>query len=834
MTSLTRRDLLRSGLALSASTLLPGTVRRAQALLARCPAPDAGGALPPRERLLFDFGWKFFQGHGSDPARDLGFGNGQGDFAKSGEFWFSTQKFDDSRWRDLNLPHDWAVELPFVRDEEQQSHGYKPLGRRYPETSIGWYRRTFDIPKEDSGRRIVVEFDGGFRSALVFLNGYFIGRNDNGYAPFRFDVSDFLRYGEKNYLVVRMDASFGDGWFYEGAGIYRHVWLTKTDALHLGHCESYIRPRVKGNAAAISLSTIVGNEGLQAENCRVRWQMVDASGKTVATADSPAQSVAADGSATFTASANLSNPALWSPETPNLYSAVVTVESGGKPRDAERITFGVRDIKWDPDQGFFLNGKSVKIKGTCNHQDHAGVGAALPDHLQAFRVAVLKDMGGNGVRTSHNMPAPEWVEACDRMGMMMMCETRLMSSNPEGMAQLETMVKRYRNSPSIILWSMGNEEWTMMPQPQGVRVIDDMIKRTHELDPTRMCSCAVNAAFETHFPEQLDVMGFNYNLKVHDKYHQDHPKQPSVGSETASTVSTRGIYSTDKLRNWVSAYDLNHTSWSQLAEEWWKFYAAREWLSGGFAWTGFDYRGEPTPYGWPSINSQFGIVDMCGFPKDNFYYYKAWWGSGPVLHLFPHWNWDQRAGEPISVWVHSNLDSVELFLNGKSQGSKKVEPLTHLEWTVKYEPGVLEARGTKDGKVVLTEKRETTGAPESIRLTPGRTEINADGEDVCVLRVEALDKQGRPVPTADNPMVFQVSGEGSLIGVGNGDPNCQESDKEPKRSLFNGLAQVIVQSTRTPGTITVEAHSGDWPPAKLQPMQVTITTKKVDLRPSVS
>jgi beta-galactosidase len=834
--SLTRRDLLRSGVALSASTLVPGAIQRANALLAAYPgaaSADAASAVAPREHLLFDFGWKFVQGNGEDPRLDLDFGMGQGDFAKSGSFDFSTAKFDDSKWRSLNLPHDWAVELPFVYDEEQNSHGYKPLGRRYPGTSVGWYRRTFDIPKEDDGKRISVQFDGGFRSALVFLNGYFVGRNDNGYAPFCFDVTDFLNYGGKNYVVVRMDASFGDGWFYEGAGLYRHVWLTKTDSLHLGRWESFVRSSIKGNAAALTLTTVVQNQGMKAESCRVRWQILDAAGKVVATADAAPQSVSADGSAVFTATANLSSPALWSPETPNLYSAVATLESAGKARDAERITFGVRDIKWDADKGFFLNGKPVKIKGTCNHQDHAGVGAALPDRLQWYRLAILKEMGGNAVRTSHNMPTPEWVEACDRMGMMMMCETRQMSTNPEGMAQLEVMIKRYRNSPSIILWSMGNEEWIMMPQPQGVRVLDEMIARSHELDPTRLCTAAVNASFNTAFPEQLDVMGFNYNLKVHDDWHKKHPKTPSVGSETASTVSTRGIYSTDKLRNWVSAYDLNHTDWSQLTEEWWKFYAAREWLSGGFAWTGFDYRGEPTPYGWPSINSQFGIVDMCGFPKDNFYYYKSWWGSEPVLHLFPHWNWDQRDGEPISVWVHSNLDSVELFLNGKSQGSQKVEPLTHLEWKVKYEPGVLEARGTKDGKVVLTERRETTGDPVAIRLTADRTEINADGDDVSVFTVEVLDKEGRAIPTAHNKISFRVSGEGTLIGVGNGDPNCQESDKEPERSLFNGLAQVIVQSTRTPGTITVEAYCKPYPRPVLPTVQVKITTKKVDLRPSV-
>ena len=830
--SLSRRDLLRSGFALSVSSLLDDPVNRAHALLSSLPGSSESSAVAPRERLLFDFGWKFQFGHGTDPARDLGFGNDQGDFSKTGDFDFSNDKFDDSKWRTLNLPHDWAVELPFVRDNDLESHGYKPLGRRYPETSIGWYRRVFDISSEDEGRRISVDFDGAFRSALVFLNGSFLGRNDNGYAPFRFDLTDFLNYGGKNYLVVRLDASFGDGWFYEGSGIYRHVWLTKTDALHLGLWDSYIRPEVKGNVATLSLGTVVQNEGRRQESCRVRWQIFDVAGKAVATADTTPRSIAPDGCATFTASTNLENPALWSSDAPNLYSAVATVESGDRPRDAERLSFGVRTATFDAGKGFFLNGMPLKIKGTCNHQDHAGVGAALPDRLQFYRVGVLKDMGCNAVRTSHNIPTPEWVEACDRLGMMMMCETRSMSSSPEAMAQLELMIKRYRNSPAIILWSMGNEESTLQSTPPGLRILADMVARSHELDPTRPCTAAVNGSFESHFSDALDVMGFNYNLEAPDGWHKAHPAKPSVGSETASTVATRGIYSTDKLRNWVSAYDLNFPPWAETAEQWWKFYAAREWLAGGFAWTGFDYRGEPTPYGWPSINSQFGIVDICGFPKDDFYYYKAWWGSEPVLHLFPHWNWEQRNGEPISVWVHSNLDSVEVFLNGKSQGSQNVQPFTHLEWKVKYEPGILEARGTKSGKVVLVEKRETTGKPASIRLTADRTEINADGEDLTILRVEVLDKDGRTVPTADTLTRFKVTGEGKLIGVGNGDPNCQESDKEPQRSLFNGLAQAIVQSSRTSGTITVEASTDDWSP-KPPAASVTITTRRVDLRPSV-
>ena len=788
----------------------------------------------PRERLLLDFGWKFFLGHASDPSRDLGFGAGQGDFAKTGAFEFATEKFDDSRWRSLNLPHDWAVELPFVRDETLQSHGYKPLGRNYPETSVGWYRRGFDIPASDVGRRIVLEFDGAFRSTMVFVNGCFIGQHDDGYSSFRFDITDFVHYGSRNIVMVRTDAAFGDGWFYEGAGIYRHVWLTKTAPLHLGAWESYVRTEVSRGAATLSLSTVVENEDAKAARPTVRWKIVDAQGRTVATAQSEPQAIAPGGSATFTTRATLTSPVRWSPETPYLYSAIVSVELGGRSQDAERITFGVRTIAFDADKGFFLNGQPVKIKGTCNHQDHAAVGAALPDQLQWYRLSILRDMGSNAVRTSHNMPTPEWVAACERMGMMMMCETRLMSSSAEGLAQLETMIKRYRNSPAIILWSMGNEEWSLQGTVQGKRIVASMIRRAHELDPTRLCTAAVNGSYGPGVSEALEIEGINYNLNAIDEYHRSHPRHPLIGTETASTLSTRGVYVTDKIRNWVSAYDRNQTSWSQLAEEWWKFYASREYLAGGFAWTGFDYRGEPTPYGWPSISSQFGIVDLCGFPKDNFYYYKTWWGREPVLHLFPHWNWEQRLGEPVSVWVHSNLEEVELFLNGRSQGRRKVMPLTHLEWEVEYEPGMIEARGMKDGKVVMTSRRETTGAPATIRLTADRNEIAADGEDIAMVRVEVLDSAGRPVPTADNLIKFKVGGEGILLGVGNGDPNCQESDKQPQRSLFNGLAQLIVQASKNPGAITVEAYTEDFPGPKLPAAQVSITTRKALLRAAAS
>lgn len=846
MSPISRRDLISSGLALSTSSLLARSAwARTAALLANAPEVGASAVLAPREQLLFDFGWKFQFGNGIDPAKDQGFGTSQDDFSKTGDFKFAKVGYDDAKWRSLDLPHDWAVELPFVWDDTLASHGFKPLGRRYPETSVGWYRREFDIPASDAGRRVAVEFDGAFRDVLVFVNGCFIGRNDNGYAPFRFDITDFLAVGQKNCIVARVDASFGDGWFYEGAGIYRHVWLTKTDSVHLGKWDSVVRVTMEGQFAAVEMATRVENHTGEVVPATVTWEILDPAGKTVATADTGEQPVgpccdtqfSEDG---FLASAHIDHPIFWSIDTPNLYTAIVTVKTGDKVRDAERFTFGVRTVKFDPDHGFILNGQQVKIQGTCNHQDHAGVGAAVPDRLQAFRVAVLQGMGCNGIRTSHNMPTPELVEACDRMGMMMMCETRQMSSSPEGMAQLETMVKRYRNSPSIIIWSIGNEEWQLQDKmaEEGAKIAATMVQRCHELDPTRVVGAAVNGDNEKGVSNALDIVGFNYGLNRPDGYHKEHPTRPIYGSETASTISQRGCYQTDKLRNSLSAYDVNHTDWSQLAEEWWTFYATREWEAGGFAWTGFDYRGEPTPYGWPSINSNFGIVDMCGFPKDNYFYYKSWWTKEPVLHLFPHWTWEGREGEEIPVWVHSNLDEVELFLNGKSQGRQKVARLSHVEWKVRYEPGAIEAQGWRDGKLVLTEKRETTGPMVAVRLTADRATldrggIDADGADVVVLTVDALDAAGRALPTAQNLINFKITGEGALIGVGNGDPNCYESDKEPRRSLFNGLAQVIVQSSKTAGTITIEA-SANMRDKTVAPAKIEIATKQVELKASVA
>lgn len=827
-----RRDLLKTG-----ALALTGTLGAADLNLA---AAATNGATATRERLLMDFGWRFKLGHGSDPTLDLGFGFGQSDFAKTGDFAVAKPGFGTNDWRTLDLPHDWAVELPFVRDEagegdaQLRSHGFKPLGRRYPATSVGWYRREFDLPPSDAGRRIWVEFDGVMRDALVWINGCFIGRHNHGYTPFRFDITDFVNVGGANALVLRVDASAGDGWFYEGAGLYRHVWLYKSDALHLGRWDSTVRATLQGDGATLALGALVHNDGAASQRVRVRWQLQDADGRGVATAESREQVVGAEGRVAFEVGATLRKARLWSLEDPHRYTAVLTLEVGGRVRDREIVPFGVRSAVFDPDKGFFLNGKAVKIQGVCNHQDHAGVGAAVPDALQAWRVGVMQGMGCNAIRTSHNMPAPELVEACDRLGVMMMPEARQLSSSGEGMAQLEAMVKRLRNSPSVILWSIGNEE-TQLQRPmasQGARIAARMVRRCHRLDPTRLVTVAVNSDNEQGVSDAVDVIGFNYMQWFPDGFHKKYPKRPVIGSETSSAVSTRGEYETVGWRNVMSSYD-GKVSWGLTPEEWWKFHAEREWLAGGFAWTGFDYRGEPTPYSWPSISSQFGIVDTCGFPKDYYHYYRAWWGAKPALHLFPHWDWGGREGKPVDVWVYSNADEVELLVNGRSLGRQAMPHLGHLSWKVNYEPGAIEARAYRGGQLMLTERRETTGGAVAVRLVADRGTLAADGEDVAVIRAELLDDKGRHLPKAQDKLVLRVRGAGRLIGVGNGDPNSHESDQGSSRSLFNGLAQLIVRAGRQAGDIVVEA-AVDSQIGGIKPARLVIVAQAVQARPAVA
>jgi beta-galactosidase len=777
---------------------------------------ETNPAASARERLLLDFGWRFHLGHADDSAQDFGFGR-RSEFAKSGEIFRPSQEdFDDSEWQAIDLPHDWAVELPFVDDPGVNETGAKPLGRAHPTTSIGWYRRVFEIPQSDLGRRLSLEFDGVFRDSIVALNGHFLARNLSGYAPFRCDITDFANYGGKNVLVVRADATEHEGWFYEGAGIYRHVWLVKTNPLHIAHCGVYVTSKLNGATAQVSIATEVENETDDPQalaTLHLTQTIFDSAGKQIATATSFVGLISPWDTKKISQTLTVENPFLWSIEEPHLYRLVTMLAGVDKLTDSRETFFGIREIRFDQDKGFFLNGQPVKIQGTCNHQDHAGVGSALPDRLQYFRIAKLKEMGANAYRTSHNPPTPELLDACDSLGMLVMDETRMMSSNTEGLSELERMMRRDRNHPSIILWSIGNEEPEQGTE-RGERIARTMKRLALRLDPTRPVTAAMNGDWGKGISNVLDVQGFNYfHLGDTDKFHANSPAKPCIGSEEASAFSTRGIYAVDKVRGYISAYDVNKPDYGSTAEEWCKYYAARPFVAGAFVWTGFDYRGEPSPYRWPCISSHFGIMDTCGFPKATYYYYQAWWTEKPVLHVFPHWNWAGKEDQEISVWVHGNCEEVELILNGKNLGRQAMTRNSHLEWKVAYAPGALVARGFRAGKLIAEAKQETVGAPAGIQLTPDRSSIRADGEDVVIVTVAIVDAQGRVVSVAGNEVDFQVSGPGKIIGVGNGDPSSHEPDKASRRRVFNGLAQVIVQALKQAGDISVTASSPGVAPA---------------------
>ncbi|HTB86080.1 MAG TPA: glycoside hydrolase family 2 TIM barrel-domain containing protein [Candidatus Sulfotelmatobacter sp.] len=797
-------------------------------------ADDATTAPSPREHLSLDRNWKFHLGDDWPGALNLAKAG-----ASSGP---ASEKFSDQSWRSLDLPHDWAIELPFDRSADT-SHGFKPVGPGFTKNSIGWYRRQFDLPAEDSSKRIWLTFDGVFRNATVWVNGWLVTQHDGGYYPFREDITDVLHFGGTNLITVRVDATKFEGWFYEGAGIYRHVWLDKTAPVAIAPDGVWVYSQFIGNVpegeghVAVHIKTTIQttdetpNNGMPPDGT-IRQQLYDPSGELIADG-LPQQFGLCPGQTRVTNwqdkqdgiyhqreiynsflltppdvgdSGNdswapdmmvIKTPILWSPESPKLYKLVTTILLKNKIVDQKETSFGIRTVAFDKDKGFLLNGQPYELKGTCNHQDMAGVGAALPDALQEFRVKALKGFGCNAIRTSHNPPTPELLDACDRLGMLVMDESRLLGSDSENLKKWSDQVRRDRNHPSVAIWSICNEE-PQQHSAQGGRVGLSMQRLAKQLDPTRPVTAAENVGDDfAGLMGALEVRGWNYHIgkkpgeygKEPDNYHAKHPDQPNVGTEQASTVSTRGIYENDKTRGYVSAYDTNAPAWANTAEEWYGVFAVRPWLSGGFVWTGFDYRGEPTPYAWPCINSHFGIIDTCGFWKDVAWYYQAWWTTNTVLHLLPHWNWAGKEGQEIRVDAFSNCKSVELFLNGDSLGKQDMKPRSHLSWQVKYAPGTLSAQGfDAAGNVIAETKVETTGDAAQIQLTPDRAVINADGEDVSVFTVSALDAQGRVVPVAQNQINFSIAGAGKILGVGNGDPSCHEPDVFIPQTPVHSLA----------------------------------------------
>ena len=763
-------------------------------------------SLAPRQRILFDTDWRFALGHAADVDRDFGWGRDQKTFAKQGQVSIAeptAASFDDSTWMAVDLPHDWAIDLPFARNDHfippknpedgdpGAGHGYKAIGRRFPEHSIGWYRKAFTLDRGDELKRLTIEFDGVFRDATVIFNGYVLTRHDSGYTPFTVDISDFITTdGSPNVLVVRADATLGEGWFYEGAGIYRHVWLVKTEKTYIPQWGVWAHGETSGK---VSLETRIANDSGATQELTLVSQVFDGKGQAVAEARVSVP-IAPQTETAAAQTATIASPRLWSLEDPHLYTVRTEVRSGDSLLDVAITRFGLRDIRFDAKEGFFLNGKNIKIRGTNNHQDHAGVGIAIPDTLHAWRVKQLKDMGANAWRCAHNPPSPAVLDACDRLGVLVIDETRAMTSTPGGIAELETMIRRDRTHPSIVLWSIGNEETAQQGTARGLKIALRMRQAVKALDPTRPVTAAMNHYMGQGVTPALDVMGFNYHEGDIEPFRKLYPDMPIVGTETASAVSTRGEYVRDEAKGYVRAYDLDAPSYALTAEKWWSLYNSKPYLSGGLVWTGFDYRGEPTPFNrWPEISSHFGILDTCGFPKDIYWYYQSWWQDKPVLHLLPHWNWAGKEGQDISVWAYSNLDAVELFLNGKSQGRKTMPKDSHLEWSVPYAPGEITAYGYRGSKVVMKASRRTAGPAARIALAAERLNPGQDGTALVLIRAEAVDKSGIFVPTADTLVHFDVDGPAALIGVGNGNPTSLEPDHASERRLFNGLAQAILR-----------------------------------------
>jgi len=781
-------------------------------------AQASSGSVPPgpRERLLMDFGWRFAFGNATDPAKDF---DAVPDptfsyFAKAGVArGAAAADFDDRGWRVLDLPHDWAVELPFS-EQGSGSHGYKAIGRNFPGTSVGWYRKAFSIPASDLGKRIAVDFDGVFRDSQVWVNGFYLGRESSGYSGFGYDMSDYLNYGGDNVIAVRVDASLEEGWFYEGAGIYRHVWLTKTAPLHVAKWGTYVTTETNGHDAEVTARAMVNNDSTNQAEFTIEQTIFDADGHAVATDESKDLSLGPGAFSEFSSTLKVPDPKLWSLESPYLHKLVTVIRQGDAVVDRYETPFGIRTLRWDANEGFFLNGKRVELKGTCDHQDHAGVGVAVPDELDAYRVGQLKKMGSNAIRTSHNAPAPELLDVCDRVGMLVMDENRETGINPQELGELGRLIVRDRNHPCVVIWSLGNEEWAIEGDKKGTRITQTMQTLAQRLDPTRRDTFAISGGWGAGTSVSIDVMGFNYFTHGNnDAYHKQFPDKPSVATEDASTFSTRGIYVEDREHHHLTAYDTNKPDWGITAEESWTHYEARPYVAGLFQWTGFDYRGEETPFYWPAISSQFGILDTCGFPKDNFYYYQAWWSDQPVLHLFPHWNWAGREGQDIDVWVHSNCEEVELFLNGQSLGRQTMKKDSHLMWKVKYAPGTLLARGYNGGKEVLTDKVETTGDASAVQLTPHRASIRADREDLSVITVQVNDAQGRMVPTAGNEITFEIAGPGRIIGVGNGDPSSHEPDQFVEKVdavPITGWRTQVVENANNLAEVGVDFDDSGW------------------------
>jgi len=781
----------------------------------------------PQNTVTFNQDWRFHLGEVSDGQRiDL----------------------DDSSWRNLNLPHDWSIEGEFAEKNPAGTGGGALPG------GTGWYRKSFIVPATAKGKLLFVDFDGVYRKGEVWLNGHYLGKRPYGYSSFQFELTPYINFGAKNLIAVKVDNSEQpNSRWYSGSGIYRNTWLTTIDPIHVDHWGTWINtPEVNEQLAKVAIQTTVINQSQQDVSLTVTTILYDSAKREVARSSVPVPMKKGESSIAGQ-TLSISNPILWSDDKPYLYKAISQVESNGRIVDRYETPFGVRYFSFDINKGFSLNGKHVKIRGVCNHHDLGALGAAVNKRALERQLEMLKAMGVNGIRTSHNPPAPELLELADEMGFIVMDEafdiwkkekTKFdyhLDWDEWHKRDLEDLILRDRNHPSVIIWSIGNEvaeQWGSHPEA-GI-ISKELVSIVKNLDQTRPITAACNFVSTDNTlitAGNLDLVGTNYAHAEMHKFPQMFPNRPLIYTETTSALATRGSYDmpSDQIRRWprkwdeplkdgnadfsCSAYDNCSTPWGSTHEETWKLIKKHDFISGMFIWTGWDYIGEPTPYPWPAISSYFGIIDLAGFPKDSFYMYQSEWTSKPVLHLLPHWNWKQ--GEMVDVWAYFNGDEVELFLNGKSLGTKrKTGDDLHVSWRVPFEPGVLKAVSRRNGKVELTKEVSTAGEAAKLVLVPDRKIIQADGTDLSFVTVKVVDKNGVVVPGADNLVNFTLSGPGFVAGVDNGSEISHESFKASHRKAFHGLAMAIVQSKGSAGAITLKATADG-----LAPASVTITAR---------
>ena len=763
-----------------------------------------------------------------------------------------------TKWRTLDLPHDWSIEGKF---DEKSPAGY---GGGSLTGGLGWYKKTFKISKEDINKTISITFDGVYKNSEVWINGHYLGKRPNGYIGFQYELSQYLNFGEKtNEIIVKVDNSKQpNSRWYSGSGIFRNVWLETTDKLHVEHWGTYVTtPKVTAEKASVNIENRIQNE--HSESKKVKLITTIYKEDTEVTSVTQYITLTPKSGTFLTAQAEVESPVLWSVEKPELYTAVTEILVDDKIVDQYKTNFGIRDFKFDLNKGFILNGKQVKIKGVCMHHDLGPLGSAINTRAIERQLEILKEMGVNGIRTSHNPPAPELLDLCDKMGFIVMDEafdmwkqnkTKYDYANDWDKWHRKDLVdqlRRDRNHPSIFIWSIGNEipeQWN----ETGIEIAKELAAIVRKTDGTRPITAAMNPpvnmnidAVTLQFEKKnvqfnaiaksgiLDLIGYNYAHQTYEYHQKNFPNKPFIATETTSGLQTRGYYDTvsDTIKKWpvrwdlkftggnpgntVSAYDQVQAPWGSTHEATWKVIKKHDFLSGMYIWTGFDYIGEPTPYEWPSISSYFGIVDLAGFPKDVYYMYQSEWTDKTILHIFPHWNW--KAGQTVDVWAYYNkADEVELYVNGKSVGkrSKKGDDL-HVMWRIPFQAGTLKAVSRKNGKTVLEKEIKTAGNPSQLKLTADRSTIKADKNDLSFVTVDILDDKGTLVPNANNEINFSLKGNGKIVGVCSGDPVSHEPYKGTKHTALAGKCLVIVQSGDKTGRLELTAKANGLKPATI-------------------